>query len=80
MHVRCGDWPVAETDVVFHMPDRIAELVRKDAAHAGLIPLKSATSRRVDFHCQRKSCTRILIKLQVHPKIIQQTLRTRTSG
>ena len=61
--------------MVFHVPDKIAELVRKDAAHAGLIPLKSPTTKRVDFHCVRKSCARILIELNIHPKVIQQTLR-----
>jgi len=73
--VRRGNGPVLETDLVFHVPDKIAELVRKDAAHAGLIPQKSPTSRRVDFHALRKSCARILIELNVHPKVIQQTLR-----
>ena len=67
--------PVQETDLVFKLPSKIAELVRKDAAHAGLIPQRSPTSRRVDFHCLRKSCARILIELGVHPKVIQQTLR-----
>ena len=72
---RRGAGPVLETDNVFHLPSKIAEIVRKDAAHAGLIPLRSATSKRVDFHCLRKSCARILIELNVHPKVIQQTLR-----
>ena len=67
--------PVLETDMVFKVPSKIAEIVRKDAAFAGLIPLRSPTNKRVDFHCLRKSCARILIELNVHPKIIQQTLR-----
>ncbi|MFN3242915.1 MAG: tyrosine-type recombinase/integrase [Planctomycetota bacterium] len=67
--------PVQETDHVFQMPDKPAELVRKDAAFAGLIPQKSPTSKRVDFHALRKSCARILIEMQVHPKVIQQVLR-----
>jgi integrase len=67
--------PVLETDVVFRVPSKIAEIVRKDAAYAGLIPQRGATSKRVDFHCLRRSCARILIELNVHPKIIQQTLR-----
>jgi integrase len=67
--------PVLETDPVFRVPSKIAEIVRKDAAYAGLIPQRSPTSKRVDFHCLRKSCARILIELNVHPKIIQQTLR-----
>ena len=66
---------VTETDPVFLVPRTIAELVRKDAAFAGLIPQKSPTSKRVDFHALRKSCARILIELGVHPKIIQQVLR-----
>tara|TARA_R110002096_G_scaffold222094_1_gene410976 strand:- start:1195 stop:1455 length:261 start_codon:yes stop_codon:yes gene_type:complete len=49
--------------------------VRKDAAFAGLIPQKSPTSKRVDFHALRKSCARILIEMKVHPKVIQQVLR-----
>lgn len=73
--VRRGDGPVLETDLVFHVPSKIAEIVRKDAAYAGLIPQKSPTSKRVDFHCLRKSCARILIELKVHPKVIQQVLR-----
>ncbi len=67
--------PVRETDPVFRVPSKIAEIVRKDAAHAGLTPQRSATTRRVDFHGLRKSCARILIELNVHPKIIQQVLR-----
>ncbi len=66
---------VQETDFVFKVPSKIAEIVRKDAAYAGLIPQRSPTSKRVDFHCLRKSCARILIELNVHPKVIQQTLR-----
>lgn len=73
--VRRGIGPVLETDLVFRLPSKIAEIVRKDAAFAGLIPQRGATSRRVDFHCLRKSCARILIELNVHPKVIQQTLR-----
>lgn len=73
--MRQGGAVVAETDAVFQVPRTIAEIVRKDAAHAGLIPQRSPTSRRVDFHCLRKSCARILIELGVHPKVIQQTLR-----
>jgi integrase len=66
---------VVETDLVFAVPSHIARLVRKDAAHAGLIPQRSPTSRRLDFHALRKSCARILIELGLHPKLIQQTLR-----
>jgi len=75
MRVRRGEGPVGEGDFVFRVADRIAKLVRKDAAYAGLIPQHGPTSRRVDFHCLRKSCARILIELGIHPKIIQQTLR-----
>ncbi len=75
LRVRRGEGPVQETDFVFHVANRIARLVRKDAAYAGLIVQRGPTSRRVDFHCLRKSCARILIELGVHPKIIQQTLR-----
>jgi integrase len=75
LRVADGDGPVLETDRVFHVPDMVARLVRKDAAYAGLIPQASLTSKRVDFHCLRKSCARILIELGVHPKTIQQVLR-----
>jgi integrase len=73
--VRRGEPVVTQTDHVFRVPRTIAELVRKDAAFAGLIPEKSPTSKRVDFHALRKSCARILIELNVHPKIIQAVLR-----
>jgi integrase len=73
--LRNGVGPVLETDLVFHLPSKIAEIVRKDAAYAALIPQRGPTSKRVDFHCLRKSCARILIELNVHPKVIQQTLR-----
>lgn len=73
--MRRGLGLVQQTDFVFHVPSKIAEIVRKDAAYAGLIPQRSPTSRRVDFHCLRKSCARILIELGLHPKVIQQTLR-----
>lgn len=72
---RDGRGPVLETDHVFHVPVKIAELVRKDAAFAGLIPQKSPTSRRVDFHALRKSCARILVEMGLHPKVIQAVLR-----
>jgi integrase len=75
VQMRRGTGPVQETDLAFHVPSKIAEIVRKDAAFAGLIPQRGVTSRRVDFHCLRKSCARILIELNVHPKVIQQTLR-----
>ena len=51
--VRRGAGPVQETEHVFHLPSKIAEIVRKDAAYAGLIPQRGATSKRVDFHCLR---------------------------
>ncbi len=73
--MRRDQGPVQETDFAFKVPKRIARLVRSDAAFAGLIPLKSPSSKRVDFHALRKSCARILIELGVHPKLIQQTLR-----
>src|SRR5262249_15669805 len=73
--LRRGAGQVLETEFVFHVPSKMGVIGRKDAACAGLIPLRSATSKRVDFHCLRKSCARILIELNVHPKVIQQTLR-----
>lgn len=73
--VRRGEALVTEIDTVFEVPRTIAELVRKDAAFAGLIPERSPTSKRIDFHALRKSCARILIELNVHPKVIQQVLR-----
>jgi integrase len=75
LQMRRGDGAVLQTDAVFKLPSKLAEIVRKDAAFAGLIPQKSPTSKRVDFHALRKSCARILIELNVHPKVIQQTLR-----
>ncbi len=48
---------------------------RSDAQKAGLIPQASLTSKRVDFHCLRKSCADILIEIGVHPKTLQQVLR-----
>ena len=73
--MRRGDGPVLETDLVFRVPNKIAVLVRKDAAYAGLIPQRSPTTKRVDFHCLRKSCARILVELGAHVKVIQATLR-----
>jgi len=73
--LRRGAKPVAETDSVFRLPSKVAEIARKDAAFAGLAPQRSPTSRRVDFYALRKSCARILINLGLHPKVIQQTLR-----
>lgn len=73
--VRDGERPVTDTDLVFHVPDKIAELVRKDAAFAGLTPQRGPTSKRIDFHALRKSCARILIELGLHPKVVQTALR-----
>lgn len=70
-----GDGPVQDADAVFHVNSKLARLVRKDAEHAGLISEHGITARRVDFHCLRKSCARILIELKIHPKVIQQILR-----
>jgi len=75
IQVRDRKGPVLETDRVFHVPDMVARLVRKDAQHAGLIPQRGPTSKRVDFHALRKSCARILIEIGLHPKTIQQVLR-----
>ena len=41
-----GKGPVQQTDKVFHVPDMVARLVRKDAAITGLIPQVSLTSKR----------------------------------
>jgi integrase len=73
--MRREDGPVLETDAVFEVGTQVARIVRKDAAFAGLIPQRSPTTKRVDFHCLRKSCARILIEMGVHPKFIQQVLR-----
>jgi integrase len=54
---------------------KLARLVRRDAEFAGLTKETDATAKRIDFHCLRKSCARILIELNVHPKVIQQVLR-----
>ena len=66
---------VQDADPVFHINSKVARLVRKDAEFAGLISEHGITAKRVDFHCLRKSCARILIELKVHPKVIQQVLR-----
>jgi len=70
-----GAGPVQDADAVFHINTKLARLVRKDAEFAGLITEHDITAKRVDFHCLRKSCARILIELKVHPKVIQQVLR-----
>ena len=70
-----GEGPVLHTDAVFFVNSKLARLVRKDAEFAGLISEHGITSKRVDFHCLRKSCARILIELKIHPKVIQQILR-----
>lgn len=73
--VKRGSHPVTETDAVFRLPSKIGEIVRKDAAFAGLIPTRSATSKRLDFHALRKSCARILVEIGLHPALIQAALR-----
>jgi len=73
--VATGKGPAAEGDFVLKVPCKIAELVRKDAAQAGLTPLRSPGIRRVDFHCLRYSCARILIQMRLHPKIVQGFMR-----
>ncbi|MFO1053934.1 MAG: site-specific integrase [Planctomycetota bacterium] len=75
LHARQGREPVRNAERVFHVPSKIAELVRKDAEFAGLTAERGATAKRVDFHGLRKSCARILVELKVHPKVIQQVLR-----
>ncbi|MFO1053974.1 MAG: site-specific integrase [Planctomycetota bacterium] len=75
LRARLGKDRVLDTERVFHVPSKIAELVRKDAEFAGLTSERGATPKRVDFHCLRKSCARILVELKVHPKVIQQVLR-----
>ncbi|MBI5853041.1 MAG: site-specific integrase [Planctomycetes bacterium] len=70
-----GAGPVPDSDRVFHVNSKLARLVRKDAEFAGLASEHGITAKRIDFHCLRKSCARILIELKVHPKVIQQVLR-----
>jgi integrase len=70
-----GEGTVRDDDAVFFVNSKLARLVRKDAEFAGLISEHGITAKRVDFHCLRKSCARILIELKVHPKVIQQVLR-----
>ncbi|MBK8974673.1 MAG: site-specific integrase [Planctomycetes bacterium] len=67
LHARRGDDPVRDADRVFRLPSKIATIVRKDAETAGLTAERGAGRKRVDFHCLRKSCARILIELKVHP-------------
>lgn len=68
--------PQAEGDQVLHVPERIAEHVRRDAMHAGLIPThRPADRQRVDFHSLRHSCVRILREAGVAVEIVQQIMR-----
>jgi integrase len=76
LQAKRGDGPVQEDDPVFPVVNsKLARLVRRDAEFAGLTKETDATAKRIDFHCLRKSCARILIELNVHPKVIQQVLR-----
>lgn len=56
-------------------PCRTGGRARSGATVRRTAPQKSLTSKRADFHCLRKSRARILIEMNVHPKVIQQTLR-----
>ncbi|MCA8949112.1 MAG: site-specific integrase [Planctomycetes bacterium] len=67
--------PVEQGDLVFHIPDRLPEHVRLDAKHAGIIPTHRPADRRVDFHCLRYSCVRILRELGVPVEVAQKVMR-----
>ncbi|MCC7396726.1 MAG: site-specific integrase [Planctomycetes bacterium] len=62
-------------DRALHVPERIAEHVRRDAMHAGLIPSHRPAERRLDFHALRHSCVRILRDLNVPVEVAQRVLR-----
>ena len=72
-----GEWrgrPIRHSDPVFHVPDKIARLVREDAAWAGLGE-KDPTWHRLDFHALRGSFATLLATSGVHPRIAQELLR-----
>ena len=60
---------------VFHIPDGLAEHVRRDAVHAGILKDHRPAYRRLDFHSLRYSCVRILRELKVPVEIVQKVLR-----
>ena len=67
--------PVEQGDKVLPIPDRIAEHVRRDAMHAGLIPTHRPADQRLDFHSLRHSTVRILRELGVPVEVVQRVLR-----
>ncbi|MCA8976777.1 MAG: site-specific integrase [Planctomycetes bacterium] len=67
--------PVQQGDHVFHVPDRLPEHVRRDAAHAGIIPTHRPVDQRLDFHSLRYSCVRILRELDVPVEVAQKVMR-----
>tara|TARA_R110002072_G_scaffold264409_1_gene423101 strand:- start:5660 stop:6961 length:1302 start_codon:yes stop_codon:yes gene_type:complete len=67
--------PVNQRDQVFHIPVDLAEHVRRDAVHAGILKDHRPTYKRLDFHCLRYSCVRILRELQVPVEVVQKVLR-----
>jgi site-specific recombinase XerD len=67
--------PVQQGDRALHVPERIAEHVRRDAMHAGLIPKHRPADHRLDFHALRHSCVRILRDLGVPVEVAQRFLR-----
>jgi integrase len=67
--------PQAEGDQVLHVPERIAEHVRRDAMHAGLIPSHRPADARLDLHSLRHSCVRILREAGVPVEVVQQVMR-----
>ena len=66
--------PIRRSDPVFHVPDKIARLVREDAAWAGLGE-KDPTWHRLDFHALRGSFATLLATSGVHPRVAQELLR-----
>ncbi len=65
--------PVRDSDPLFHVPDKLAELLRHDAEFAGLGD-RDPTWDRLDAHALRKSCATLLVEAGMPPAIAQKVL------
>jgi integrase len=66
---------VSQRANVFHVPVDLAEHVRRDAVHAGILKDHRPAYKRLDFHSLRYSCVRILRELKVPVEMVQKVLR-----
>lgn len=69
--------PPRPTDLVFRVPEHVADRLRQDAEHAG-IPTTDDHGRRLDFHALRATCATLLARCGVPVQVARRLMRHST--